>query len=74
MISILITEDARLSESLKISAIKMGYRAFETCHRRGGRQLCSVAVQCDETQFAQIQARTEKVMRDIDAGRTTERY
>lgn len=72
MISIFITEDARLSEHIKLFARDAGYRAFDSYHRRDGRELGVVVVICDENQFTEIRARSEKAMANIAAGRTCE--
>ncbi len=72
MISILITDTARLSEHIKLFARDAGYRAFDSYHRRDGRELGIVVVRCDENQFAEIRARAEKAMANISAGRTCE--
>jgi hypothetical protein len=62
MISILITDSPRLSEHIKLFARDAGYRAFDSYHRRDGRELGIVVVRCDENQLAEIRARSEKAM------------
>jgi hypothetical protein len=72
MIKILITDSPRLSEHIKLFARDMGYRAFDSYHRRDGCELGIVVVSCDENQFTEIRARSEKAMANIAAGRTCE--